>query len=123
MADYKIDYKLTAPQTYDDGKKLARDTARGTITVNAPNFDEAKKKALPQIRDSQKYKQFSDRQSFNAPRKPRVSILKPLKPKGAGGVSKDGPVVNIQEKLLVKPRDLKFKGGLIRKPKLAIKGY
>lgn len=125
MADYKIDYKLTAPQTYDDGRKLPRDTTRGTVTVSAPTFDDAKKKALPMIRDSQKYKQFSDRQSFNAPRKPRIKVLKPLKPKGAGGTTKSGDVIEIQEKFLVNPRDItkKFKGGLIRKPKLAVKGY
>ena len=40
--------------------------------------------------------------------------------KKGGGRDKDG-VIQVQEKLLI--RDTKFKGGLIRKPKLATKGY
>ena len=125
MAEYKIDYKLTAPQTYDRGDvgekntKLSRDTQRGTVTVNAPNFEEAKKKAKPLIKNSKTFNNFSSRQSFDSPRKPSIKILKPIKAPG-GGRDKDG-VIQVQEKLLI--RDTKFKGGLIRKPKLAKKGY
>mgnify|MGYP003628400218 FL=1 len=125
MAEYKIDYKLTAPQTYDRGDvgekntKLSRDTQRGTVTVNAPNFEEAKKKAKPLIKNSKTFNNFSSRQSFDSPRKPSIKILKPIKAPG-GGRDKDG-VIQVQEKLLI--RDTKFKGGLIRKPKLATKGY
>ena len=125
MAEYKIDYKLIGPQTYDRGdvgeksKKLARDSQRGSVTVNAPNFEEAKKKAKPLIKNSKSYERFSSRFSFDAPRKPRVKILKPIKAAG-GSRDRDG-VVQIQEKLLI--RDTKFKGGLIKKPKLAKRGF
>ena len=125
MADYKVDYKLIGPQTYDRGdvgeksKKLARDSQRGSVTVNAPNFEEAKKKAKPLIKNSKTFSNFSARQSFDSPRKPSIKILKPIKAAG-GSKDKDG-IVQIQEKLLI--RDTKFKGGLIKKPKLAIKGY
>ena len=125
MAEYKIDYKLTAPQTYDRGDvgekntKLSRDTQRGTVTVNAPNFEEAKKKAKPLIKNSKTFSNFSSRQSFDSPRKPSIKILKPIK--AAGGSKGSDGTVQIQEKLLI--RDTKFKGGLIRKPKIAIKGY
>ena len=125
MADYKVDYKLIGPQTYDRGdvgeksKKLARDSQRGSVTVNAPNFEEAKKKAKPLIKNSKSYERFSSRFSFDAPRKPRVKILKPIK--AAGGSKGSDGTIQIQEKLLI--RDTKFKGGLIRKPKLATKGF
>jgi len=108
MSDFKIDYKLIGPQTYDRGdvgeksKKLARDSQRGSITVNAPNFEEAKKKAKPLIKNSKSYERFSNRFSFDAPTKPRIKILKPLKI--PGGTSKDGPIVNIQNKLLINPK-------------------
>ena len=74
MAEYKIDYKLTAPQTYDRGDvgekntKLSRDTQRGTVKVNAPNFEEAKKKAKPLIKNSKTFSNFSSRQSFDSQR-------------------------------------------------------
>jgi len=125
MAEYKIDYKLTAPQTYDRGDvgekntKLSRDTQRGTVTVNAPNFKEAKKKAKPLIKNSKTFSNFSARQSFDSPRKPSIKILKPIKAAG-GSKDKDG-IVQIQEKLLI--RDTKFKGGLIKKPRLAKRGF
>ena len=125
MAEYKIDYKLTAPQTYDRGDvgekntKLSGDTQRGTVTVNAPNFEEAKKKAKPLIKNSKTFSNFSARQSFDSPRKPSIKILKPIKAAG-GSKDKDG-IVQIQEKLLI--RDTKFKGGLIKKPKLAKRGF
>jgi len=125
MAEYKIDYKLTAPQTYDRGDvgekntKLSRDTQRGTVTVNAPNFEEAKKKAKPLIKNSKTFSNFSARQSFDSPRKPSIKILKPIKAAG-GSKDKDG-IVQIQEKLLI--RDTKFKGGLIKKPRLAKRGF
>ena len=125
MADYKVDYKLIGPQTYDRGdvgeksKKLAKDSQRGSVTVNAPNFEEAKKKAKPLIKNSKTFSNFSSRQSFDSPRKPSIKILKPIK--AAGGSKGSDGTVQIQEKLLI--RDTKFKGGLIRKPKLAIKGY
>ena len=125
MAEYKIDYKLTAPQTYDKGDvgekntKLSRDTQRGTVTVNAPNFEEAKKKAKPLIKNSKTFSNFSARQSFDSPRKPSIKILKPIKAAG-GSKDKDG-IVQIQEKLLI--RDTKFKGGLIKKPRLAKRGF
>jgi hypothetical protein len=125
MPDFKIDYKLTAPQTYDRGDvgekntKLSRDTQRGTVTVTAPNIEEANKKAKPIIKNSKTFNNFSSRQSFDSPRKPSIKILKPIKAPG-GGRDKDG-VIQVQEKLLI--RDTKFKGGLIRKPKLATKGY
>ena len=125
MAEYKIDYKLIGPQTYDRGdvgeknKKLSKDTQRGSVTVNAPNFEEAKKKAKPLIKNSKSYERFSSRFSFDAPRKPTVKILKPIKAAG-GSRDRDG-VVQIQEKLLI--RDTKFKGGLIKKPKLAKRGF
>ena len=125
MAEYKIDYKLTAPQTYDRGDvgekntKLSRDTQRGTVTVNAPNFEEAKKKAKPLIKNSKTFSNFSARQSFDSPRKPSIKILKPIKAAG-GSKDKDG-IVRIQEKLLI--RDTKFKGGLIKKPRLAKRGF
>ena len=125
MAEYKIDYKLTAPQTYDRGDvgekntKLSRDTQRGSVTVNAPNFEEAKKKAKPIIKKSKTFSNFSSRQSFDSPRKPSIKILKPIKAAG-GSRDRDG-VVQIQEKLLI--RDTKFKGGLIKKPKLAKRGF
>ena len=38
----------------------------------------------------------------DAPTKPRIKILKPLKI--PGGTSKDGPIVNIQNKLLINPK-------------------
>ena len=85
MSDFKIDYKLIGPQTYDRGdvgeksKKLAKDSQRGSVTVNAPNFEEAKKKAKPLIKNSKSYERFSNRFSFDAPTKPRIKILKPLK--------------------------------------------
>tara|TARA_S200002703_G_scaffold114476_1_gene99925 strand:+ start:328 stop:708 length:381 start_codon:yes stop_codon:yes gene_type:complete len=126
MADYKVDYKLIGPQTYDRGdvgeksKKLARDSQRGSVTVNAPNFEEAKKKAKPLIKNSKSYQRFSSRFSFDAPTKPRVKILKPIKAPG-GTKGQDG-VIEITPKMLVKPT-FKFKGGLIKKPKLAIKGF
>mgnify|MGYP003144306263 FL=1 len=125
MAEYKIDYKLTAPQTYDRGDvgekntKLSRDTQRGTVTVNAPNFEEAKKKAKPLIKNSKTFSNFSARQSFDSPRKPSIKILKPIK--AAGGSKDKDDIVQIQEKLLI--RDTKFKGGLIKKPKLAKRGF
>jgi hypothetical protein len=125
MADYKVDYKLIGPQTYDRGdvgeksKKLARDSQRGSVTVNAPNFEEAKKKAKPLIKNSKSYQRFSSRFSFDAPTKPRVKILKPIK--AAGGSKGSDGTIQIQEKLLI--RNTKFKGGLIRKPKLAMKGF
>ena len=125
MAEYKIDYKLTAPQTYDRGDvgekntKLSRDTQRGSVTVNASNFEEAKKKAKPIIKKSKTFSNFSSRQSFDSPRKPSIKILKPIKAAG-GSRDRDG-VVQIQEKLLI--RDTKFKGGLIKKPKLAKRGF
>ena len=125
MPDFKIDYKLTAPQTYDRGDvgekntKLSRDTQRGTVTVTAPNIEEANKKAKPIIKNSKTFNNFSSRQSFDSPRKPSIKILKPIKAAG-GSRDRDG-VIQVQEKLLI--RDTKFKGGLIRKPKLAKKGY
>ena len=125
MPDFKIDYKLTAPQTYDRGDvgekntKLSRDTQRGTVTVTAPNIEEANKKAKPIIKNSKTFNNFSSRQSFDSPRKPSIKILKPIKAPG-GGRDKDG-VIQVQEKLLI--RDTKFKGGLIKKPRLAMKGY
>ena len=125
MAEYKIDYKLTAPQTYDRGDvgekntKLSRDTQRGTVTVNAPNFEEAKKKAKPLIKNSKTFSNFSARQSFDSPRKPSIKILKPIK--AAGGSKDKDDIVQIQEKLLI--RDTKFKGGLIKKPRLAKRGF
>ena len=125
MSDFKIDYKLTAPQTYDKGDvgekntKLSRDTQRGTVKVNAPNFEEAKKKAKPLIKNSKTFSNFSARQSFDSPRKPSIKILKPIKAAG-GSKEKDG-TVQIQEKLLI--RDTKFKGGLIKKPRLAKRGF
>lgn len=125
MPDFKIDYKLTAPQTYDRGDvgekntKLSRDTQRGTVTVTAPNIEEANKKAKPIIKNSKTFSNFSSRQSFDSPRKPSIKILKPIKAAG-GSKDRDG-VIQVQEKLLI--RDTKFKGGLIRKPKLARKGY
>jgi hypothetical protein len=75
MPDFKIDYKLTAPQTYDRGDvgekntKLSRDTQRGTVTVTAPNIEEANKKAKPIIKNSKTFNNFSSRQSFDSPRK------------------------------------------------------
>jgi hypothetical protein len=117
MAEFKIDYKLIGPQTYDRGDvgekstKLSRDSQRGSITVSAGSFEEAKKKAKPLIKNSKSFERFSSRFSFDAPRKPMIKILKPIK--GVGGLRGDSPVKEIQEKLLI--RDIKSKGGRVDK--------
>ena len=89
------------------------------VPVTDTMLEEANKKAKPIIKNSKTFNNFSSRQSFDSPRKPSIKILKPIKAPG-GGRDKDG-VIQVQEKLLI--RDTKFKGGLIRKPKLATKGY
>ena len=105
MADFKLDYKLIGPQTYDRGDvgekatKLSRDTQRGSITVNATNLDDAKKKAKPLIKNLKSFERFSSRFSFDSPRKPSIRFLK-----GVGGSSGDSPIKEIQEKLLIKPK-------------------
>jgi hypothetical protein len=127
MAEFKIDYKLIAPQTYDRGDvgekstKLSRDTQRGSVTVSADNFEEAKKKAKPIIKNSKTFENFSSRQSFDAPRKPSIKILKPVS-RGGGG---SGALKSIRSgsSLFAPTRKKLFKGGLIKKPKLAVKGY
>ena len=83
MAEFKIDYKLIGPQLYeDDGRKLMRDSSRGSVTVTADTYEEAKKKSKNIIKNSKSYTNFQDRFQTDAP-KPRISFLKPLK--GAGG--------------------------------------
>jgi len=105
MADFKLDYKLIGPQTYDRGdvgeksKKLSRDTQRGSITVNASSLEEAKKKAKPLIKNLKSFDTFSSRFSFDSPTKPKIKFLK-----GIGGSRGDSPVIDIQEKLLIKPK-------------------
>ena len=112
MSDFKIDYKLIGPQTYDRGdvgeksKKLARDSQRGSVTVNAPNFEEAKKKAKPLIKNSKSYERFSSRFSFDAPTKPRIKILKPLKI--PGGTKGQNGIIEITPKMLVNPTRKKY---------------
>ena len=123
MAEYKIDYKLIAPQTYDRGDvgenstKLSRDTQRGSVSVSAENFEEAKKKAKPIIKNSKTFENFSSRQSFDAPRKPSIKILK-----GGGG---SGALKSIRSgsSLFAPTRKKLFKGGLIKKPRLAKRGF
>tara|TARA_Y100000034_G_scaffold12617_1_gene13265 strand:- start:90 stop:470 length:381 start_codon:yes stop_codon:yes gene_type:complete len=121
MADFKLDYKIIGPQTYDRGdvgeksKKLSRDTTRGSIMVNASSFEEAKKKARPLIKNSKTYERFSSRFSFDAPTKPRVKFLKPIKVGGTG----DSPIKEISPKMLLDPRKELFKGGRVDK---SIKG-
>jgi hypothetical protein len=122
--EYKVNYKLIGPQTYDRGdvgeksKKLARDSQRGSVTVNAPNFEEAKKKAKPLIKNSKSYERFSNRFSFDAPTKPRIKILKPLKIPGGAG-----PGTLRQLRMMGPTRKFK-KGGLVQGfPKLALKGF
>jgi hypothetical protein len=97
--------------------KLSRVHKEELFTVTAPNIEEANKKAKPIIKNSKTFNNFSSRQSFDSPRKPSIKILKPIKAPG-GGRDKDG-VIQVQEKLLI--RDTKFKGGLIRKPKLGLR--
>jgi hypothetical protein len=105
MAEFKLDYKLIGPQTYDRGDvgekstKLAKDTQRGSITVNANNLDEAKKKAKPLIKNLKSFERFSSRFSFDSPKKPSIRFLK-----GIGGSSGDSPIREIEEKLLIKPK-------------------
>ena len=105
MANFKLEYKLIGPQTYDRGDvgekatKLAKDTQRGSITVNATNLDDAKKKAKPLIKNLKSFERFSSRFSFDSPRKPGIRFLK-----GAGGSSGDSPIKEIETKLLIKPK-------------------
>ena len=45
MPEFKIDYKLIGPQMYEnDGRKLMRDSSRGSVKVTADTYEEAKKK-------------------------------------------------------------------------------
>ena len=82
MAEFKLDYKITSPQLYDEGTKLSRDTTRGNITVSADNLSEAKKIASDKIKQGKTYKNMFDRlpsQDSDFTKKPRVSFLKGLK--------------------------------------------
>ena len=78
MAEFKIDYKLTGPQMYEDGRKLMKDsTLPDTIKIEGSDLSDAKKKASSIIKNSKKYSDFRDRFHTEAP-KPRIQFLKPL---------------------------------------------
>ena len=115
MTEFKFDYKIIGPQEYEDGRKLSQNSIRGTINIDANNLDEAKKKAKPLIKNSNKYKNFSDKISSDRPRNPSIRLeesktrLKKLEKKinrirGVGGSSGDSPVREINEKLLIKDK-------------------
>ena len=112
MADFNLDYKIIGPQTYEDGRKLSKDTTRGTIKVDANSLEDAKKKARPLIKNSKTYERFSSRFSSDAPTKPRVKFLKPIKVGGTG----DSPIKEISPKMLLDIKEKLFKGGRVDKP-------
>ena len=116
MADFNLDYKIIGPQTYEDGRKLSKDsTYPKTIKVDANSLEDAKKKARSLIKNSKNYERFSSRFSYDAPTKPRVKFLKPIKVGGTG----DSPIKEISPKMLLDPRKELFKGGRVDK---SIKG-
>jgi len=92
MAEFKIDYKLIGPQMYeDDGRKLMRDSSRGSVKVEANTYEEAKKQSNKIIKSSKSYTNFKDRFSItDPPIKPRISFLKSLKAGGGSGSSSYG---------------------------------
>ena len=90
MAEFKIDYKLTGPQMYEDGRKLMRDSTRSSVTINADTYDAAKEQSKKVIKNSKTYSIFQDRFKItDPPIKPRISFLKKiakaLKTSGKGG--------------------------------------
>ena len=116
MAEFKIDYKLIGPQLYeDDGRKLMRDSSRGSVTVTADTYEEAKKKSKNIIKNSKSYTNFQDRFQTDAP-KPRISFLKNLKAAGGSGSQKYEGVKEIFPKPNIQiDRLKKNKGGRIDK--------
>ena len=114
MADFKLDYKIIGPQTYEDGRKLSKDsTYPKIIKVDANSLEEAKKKARPLIKNSSGYSDFKGRFADDAP-KPRVKFLKPIKVK-VGGTG-DSPIKEISPKMLLDIKEKLFKGGRVDKP-------
>ena len=60
MAEFRIDYKLTGPQMYEnDGRKLMRDSHRSSIKINAGTYSEAKEKSKSVIKNSKLYSDFT----------------------------------------------------------------
>ena len=91
MAEFRIDYKLTGPQMYEnDGRKLMRDSTRSSVTINADTYDAAKEQSKKVIKNSKTYSIFQDRFKItDPPVKPRISFLKKIAKKlkiaGKGG--------------------------------------
>ena len=99
MAEFKFEFKIISPQLYeDDGRKLSRDTSRGSITVTADNSTDAKKIARNKIKQGNTYKtMFSNlpSQDSSFEKKPRIMledrktfverVTKKLKTAGKGG--------------------------------------
>ena len=99
MAEFKFEFKIISPQLYeDDGRKLSRDTSRGSITVTADNSTDAKKIARNKIKQGNTYKtMFSNlpSQDSSFEKKPRIMledrktfverVTKKLKIAGKGG--------------------------------------
>jgi len=91
MAEFKIEYRLTGPQLYEnDGRKLSRDSHRSSITINADTYEEAKKRSNKVIKNSKTYSSFQNRFDItDPPIKPRISFIKKigkaLKTSGKGG--------------------------------------
>ena len=134
MAEFKFDYKIIGPQEFEDGRKLPQNSKTGQITVNADNLEEAKKKARPLIKGSKSYQVFSDNISSDRPKEPSIRIesseakLKKIEKKlnkVKGGGAGAGTLRSIRSgtSLFSGPRKKLFKGGLIKKPKLAKRGF
>ena len=112
MADFNLDYKIIGPQTYEDGRKLSKDsTYPKIIKVDANSLEEAKKKARSLIKNSSRYSDFKGRFADDAP-KPRIKFLKPIKVGGTG----DSPIKEISPKMLLDIKEKLFKGGRVDKP-------
>ena len=99
MAEFKFEFKIISPQLYeDDGRKLSRDTSRGSVTVSADNATDAKKIARNKIKQGNTYKtMFSNlpSQDSSFEKKPSITlqdsktflkkVAKKLKIAGKGG--------------------------------------
>ena len=118
MPEFKIDYKLIGPQMYEnDGRKLMRDSSRGSVKVTADTYEEAKKKSNKIIKTSKSYTNFQDRFKItDPPIKPRISFLKGIKTAGGSGSQQYEGVKEIFPKPNIKiDRLKKNKGGRIDK--------